>query len=305
MKDRLLLSAYLDGEVNARERQRLETRLRSDTQLRAQLDELRITRALIRALPHKKAPRSFALTPEMIKSGKRSGWVPTLGLTSAASTLLALVLLFFQFAPRMMMASAPSTTRDMQPEIAMFAEDESSAAEAVAKDAEAPEIILWGAPPVIGRGGGNSTEMMPEAPQPMLSVPIEEPATAEEAGQPEMDIQTEANADGAMHGAQVPEWETESIPQEEMQAAPAAPQMAPPSNTQNGYGGGPILGIRPTEETTGQVEPLMQDQNHSPYNSIPTQTVSPVNLMLAIAILLIVIALASGTAALILRRRAP
>jgi hypothetical protein len=62
-RDLELLSAYLDGALPDRERDQLEQRLARDQTLRAVLDELRDTVALVRDLPRLKAPRSFTLDP--------------------------------------------------------------------------------------------------------------------------------------------------------------------------------------------------------------------------------------------------
>lgn len=60
------LSAYLDGALNPRERARLEAELARDPHLRARLEALRQTVALVRALPSVRAPRNFLLTPAMV-----------------------------------------------------------------------------------------------------------------------------------------------------------------------------------------------------------------------------------------------
>lgn len=70
-KDFELLSAYLDGQVSAGERQRLDSRLAREADLRRALAQLRQTRELLRTAPHLQRPRSFALTPEMVKSRAR------------------------------------------------------------------------------------------------------------------------------------------------------------------------------------------------------------------------------------------
>jgi hypothetical protein len=59
------LSAYLDNQLGGRERSQLEARLRADPALRAELETLRRTRAILRATPQVRAPRNFTLTPEM------------------------------------------------------------------------------------------------------------------------------------------------------------------------------------------------------------------------------------------------
>ncbi len=60
------LSAYLDGQLSAKDEKQLEARLQSDPSLRKSLDELRGTVQLVRQLPALKPPRSFKLTPEMV-----------------------------------------------------------------------------------------------------------------------------------------------------------------------------------------------------------------------------------------------
>ena len=61
-----LLSSYLDGQLNANESKRLETRLASDPELASVLNDIRATRSIIRKLPARKAPRNFTLTRKMV-----------------------------------------------------------------------------------------------------------------------------------------------------------------------------------------------------------------------------------------------
>ncbi|MCU0482508.1 MAG: hypothetical protein MUE54_15030 [Anaerolineae bacterium] len=72
-QDLELLSAYLDNMLNDAERSALEARLANDAVLRAELDGLRATIALINGLPTLKAPRNFTLTPAMVKSRTETG----------------------------------------------------------------------------------------------------------------------------------------------------------------------------------------------------------------------------------------
>jgi hypothetical protein len=65
-QDYELLTAYLDGMLDEADRAGLEARLRIEPLLRRELNALRQTVAAVRALPPLKAPRSFALTPDMI-----------------------------------------------------------------------------------------------------------------------------------------------------------------------------------------------------------------------------------------------
>jgi hypothetical protein len=60
-----LLSAYLDGQLGARERARLEAQLAADPALRAEFEALRRTVALVRDLPTVPVPRNFILAQTM------------------------------------------------------------------------------------------------------------------------------------------------------------------------------------------------------------------------------------------------
>ncbi len=62
-RDLELLSAYLDGELTDREKEKLEQRLARENALRAVLDDLHETVTLVSDLPRLKAPRSFTLDP--------------------------------------------------------------------------------------------------------------------------------------------------------------------------------------------------------------------------------------------------
>jgi anti-sigma factor RsiW len=75
-----LLSAYLDDQLSAKARVELENRLATDENLQVKLEELRITRNVMRSLPPIKAPRNFALTAEMVGIRRR---------TSRASMVMA------------------------------------------------------------------------------------------------------------------------------------------------------------------------------------------------------------------------
>ena len=77
------LSAFLDGELDAKETAQVEERLERESVLRDALTELRQTRQLLRALPHMTPPRGFALTPEMVASRKPKFAYPVMKLASA------------------------------------------------------------------------------------------------------------------------------------------------------------------------------------------------------------------------------
>ena len=60
-----LLSAYLDDQLSAEERERLEAQLASDPTLDAELETLRHTVSLVRDLPQVEVPRNFILPQTM------------------------------------------------------------------------------------------------------------------------------------------------------------------------------------------------------------------------------------------------
>jgi len=94
-RDVELLSSYLDGQLSSSESARLESRLSSDPNLRAVMDDLREARGLLRQLPARKAPRNFRLTREMV--GLKPP-LPRAYPTFRFATALATLLLFVTFA---------------------------------------------------------------------------------------------------------------------------------------------------------------------------------------------------------------
>jgi hypothetical protein len=96
-RDLELLSAYLDQELNPKEKARVEAHLQTSPQLRRILGELHQNRAALRSLPRLRAPRNFTLTPEIagIKPKKRT--YPVFGLVSALSSLVLILVLAGDF----------------------------------------------------------------------------------------------------------------------------------------------------------------------------------------------------------------
>jgi hypothetical protein len=59
------LSTYVDGQLDSRQIARLEARLTKESDLQSALDDLRLMKKGLRALPELRAPRNFTLTSEM------------------------------------------------------------------------------------------------------------------------------------------------------------------------------------------------------------------------------------------------
>jgi anti-sigma factor RsiW len=108
-RDIELLSAYLDGQLKPSDSARLESRLKSDPELVAVMDDLRAARNLLRRLPQRRAPRNFTLTRKMVGQNPP---MPRAYPFFRFATTLATLLLFFTFglnffAPQLAAAPGP------------------------------------------------------------------------------------------------------------------------------------------------------------------------------------------------------
>lgn len=97
MREWEALSAYLDEQLSAKERARLETRLNQAPELRSALEDLRRTRAVLRSQPRVRAPRNFTLTPDMVglksRPVRRAPAYPFFRFASALAGVLFLMVL--------------------------------------------------------------------------------------------------------------------------------------------------------------------------------------------------------------------
>jgi hypothetical protein len=147
------LSAYLDGQLNETEKRQIESRLSSEPELREKYDGLWKTKQLFSRLPRVRAPRSFILTPEMVKvrKAKRPFTVTIRWATSVAAILLVVMFGAEFLLGNPLMARSAAPAEQMLESVAM--EDEAELAEEApaAKAADPEPLILWGAP---GQGGG-------------------------------------------------------------------------------------------------------------------------------------------------------
>ena len=300
------LSAYIDNQLSPREKAALEKRLAKNPDLQKALEELRQTKSLLHKLPNIRVPRNFTLSPDMVTAQKPAigQLFPIFSLSSALATVLLVVSIVFQWG---------IGTSPLNMQAKMESADMITANEMAAEVEEAPPaIILWGeqdySPEIAtGKGGGGGDEpapsMMNEAPE-MLAVPMDEEPAAEarpieeQLTAPEAEIPRAAEAepklaDEALEDAQP---QTESLQIEE--SAPQTMEAAPlePSARQQ-YDEGPILGI-PSEDEAGQIILPTQDlgENQPETRSIPT----PLPIL---QILLGILAVASGVAAFLIRRK--
>jgi hypothetical protein len=181
------LSAYIDEQLTAGERSRLESRLQSDPDLQTALEELRHTRAVLRSLPKLRAPRNYTLTRQMVPERReRPRAYPMLSFASALATLLlVLVLVGDYFAPR---AAVPAPATESQARSAAQPQSQQLPGSAPGIGGGAPEAV----PSEEDREQQKSIEMAQEGtptPQPtqppaMLAAPLatEAPAAEPSAG---------------------------------------------------------------------------------------------------------------------------
>jgi hypothetical protein len=114
------LSAYIDGQLAPRERERLEARLRLQPELQTALEDLNRTRSMLRRAPRRKAPRNFTLTPEMAEQirpqRRKTSWnlFPALSFASALATLILVASFVFEMLP----GTASTAMKSAQPQIA-------------------------------------------------------------------------------------------------------------------------------------------------------------------------------------------
>jgi hypothetical protein len=174
------LSASLDGQLSQAEKTRLESRIKTNPELVAALDDLRQARSILRRIPKRRAPRNFTLTPKM--AGIRPPVpraVPVLSWASAVAMLLFVCTLgtnllgqfsFGSAAP--MMAAAPMGIGG------------GPAA------TEAPAMLLTEAPVVVETYDNAAPTTTPETYT--LNAPEPTPAPDERAIQPPEAIQVKA-----------------------------------------------------------------------------------------------------------------
>lgn len=103
-----LLSTYLDGGLKPSDSARLESRLASDPSLASTLDAMRASRALLRRMPKRRAPRNFMLTRKMV--GLKPPLPRSYPVFKFATAFAAFLFFLSFFAPRAMSfgAAAPA-----------------------------------------------------------------------------------------------------------------------------------------------------------------------------------------------------
>ncbi len=269
-KDWQLLSNYLDGQLSNREVLILGARLNQEQPLKDALLELQQTRYLLQHARKVPVPRSFTLTPDMASQmrSSRKPLFPFFSFASVMATIFLVVVLLFEFLPGMLSSAFPQKAASNE----VFSMEAAPMAAEALDSAEAPQIIEWGHPQSklqegIGMGGGGADTGLLSAPPVGGGIDNEPEMPAEEPG-PIAD-------------------ENRSM----MKQAEVEPIT----------GSGPILGIRPAEETAAFNDSVLAILSESGEESIRTVS-NPFPWLRVSQIILAMIAIGTAITAFILRK---
>ena len=284
-KDLEKLSAYIDGQLQSSEREQLQKRLRHDKALQESLTNLQQTRAVIRSLPKRKAPRNFTLTANMVSVERTPFFRPAFGLVSALAVLFLFFVLIsdYLFIPEYIgmfpVSKAPSEINEIA---------------AMEKVAESEPLIF-------------PSEIPAAAVEESLEMPVEEPVGigggAEPAGQEDPALETlmgtpeppmmEAAPSAAdelplSEGTRLLDEESDSLPEE------AATEMLEELDVQTPS----ALKLEGNEDAEPIVEPSLMIENE------PFQSVLWVQWILwLVEVILLIIAVGSGILMVYMRLR--
>ena len=174
------LSAYLDDQIPARQKKRLEVRLQQDGALRQALDDIHRTRQVLRSTPRLRVPRAFTLAAQPARKPAVSPAMPAFRFASIlASVIFVLVLLGDYLAGTSMLsarreafapAAAPVMVESNQAVPTQAAAGAGAPAEAATTETAAPAVA-------------ESTNLNAEA---VSDSQLGEPAVTEAVGAPMM-----------------------------------------------------------------------------------------------------------------------
>jgi anti-sigma factor RsiW len=226
------LSDYLDNQLSPDGKRKLEADLRQYPELKQALEDLRLTRVMLKSLPHRRAPKNYTLSQKNLpRRIPAFPFVPAFSLASALCTILLVLSFVFQSGA----SAAAATDVNMAPQAKSAAP---MAAESVS-NGPTPQVFVWGGPALahgmggFGGGGGDGNAMAAPA-APAIVPPGATMPTAEMAAK---------------------------LTPTETPAPPPSPAAAPLPASQPLEDGGPILGLRPAPEQGVETGASAFDQN--------------------------------------------
>ncbi|MHC1781602.1 MAG: anti-sigma factor [Anaerolineaceae bacterium] len=313
-RDEQLLSDYLDGQLSARDVAAFEKRLRVDKALQTAVSDLRRLKVMLQRVPRYRVPRNFMLTPAMVNAKARRSkgfWLPLMRLSTAAAVFLLAAVFVLEGLP----GGIPALRANPIPAAAPAMHN--LAAENV--DQANPPPIIPRNDPAQGHGGGGEvpavievqpnekqmeTQVEPQAEPQALMAPAAPLATPA----PALDIFASTPAAGL------------AVPPALSATESAAPAILPftveslvedavPAAGQEEDSNAAILGIRPTDERHMLATPDEMAKAVPPVPPVPSEVVQQNapeegKIWLWIKAALVLAALFTGTAAVLLQRKA-
>ncbi|NTW43167.1 MAG: hypothetical protein HGB14_01740 [Anaerolineaceae bacterium] len=283
-QDWQLISAYLDGQLNPKEKTRLEARLQTEVDLQQAYLDMRQTRLLLKSAKNVKAPRNFTISEAQassIKPVRSFRFLPMLSISSVLATIMLIFVIFLDVSIRPGITSSVA----MEPaaeSLSMQAAPQMDSSREV-NNQENPLIIQWGngASGLGGSGGGGDATSL-----------------AIGGGAPEYSAKSGSELPG-MGGVDPGATNTAPLPETPSEPALSASAV---QESEPIVGAGPILGIRTEEEakTYNQavMEILKEQSNANKSSNIPSMPI-----LRLIQASLALVALATGGTALFLWRK--
>jgi hypothetical protein len=239
--DLILLSAYLDGELDPREKARVEALLQTNPQAKETYESLQRTRAVLRSAPLRKVPRNFTISAAAVQPRRPFILIPALRFSSVLATLIAVWMFVSQLLPGM--ATRPLTASEPGMESQAVTESEGVRIMAAPETAqETPPVVYWGGPPpppAMGMGGAGAA---PGCPDPFCGGAVDS-----------------LYGEGRGGGDEEPPLKTQGMPESatgNLQINPVPTQIEPLPLE----GSGPVLGVRQPEEQGKPLYTLDQSQ---------------------------------------------
>jgi anti-sigma factor RsiW len=212
------LTAYLDGALAPSEKRNFEQRLAADEALRADLEQQRLVKANLSALPRLRAPRNFTLDPALYGRPQPAGRLyPALRTATVLATILFVVVLSLDLigtARPLGLAGAPSEAELSQlvsePEADLGFADEAAARVEVTRVVEAETVIE------------EAEEVVVEEAAPIEEAPEEAPALEEAELAPLAPAEAESGGESVSATPPLAASEGETAPQDGTADVPAA-----------------------------------------------------------------------------------
>jgi hypothetical protein len=135
--DWVQLSAYLDGELNHRDMDRLKRRIEADPDFQAALDELRVTKQILKQTPKIRVPRNFTLTPDQVGQKSRRPVYQRYRLAAAVMSFFLVGIFILDFGSIFLRGGLSQAMAPMAEEIMM----EKAVEESLDIPAEEPALL--------------------------------------------------------------------------------------------------------------------------------------------------------------------